>query len=97
MHESLKGFIESPIISEYIQREKIYNLLSEALKHKMYQKKKLSKSMKPKLRSGLNQGSMLQRNGSFNRGNDFGTEQSNRNHHMLDSSLNSTSKLNFQK
>ena len=48
LHESMKGFIEHPIATEYIKAEKIYNHLAEALRLKMYQKKKSLKKNVPR-------------------------------------------------
>jgi len=48
LHDSMKGFIEHPIALEYIKAEKIYLHLAEALRNKIYQKKKLIKKNIPR-------------------------------------------------
>ena len=48
----MRGFIESPIFVEYIQSERIYNQLSEAINQKIYLNKKSKKgALKAKLRN----------------------------------------------
>ena len=69
----MKNFIEHSISIEYIKAEKIYQHLSDTLKNKLYQKRKLLKKNQPKIKgqSGKISGSILKRNGSFKSLGDF--------------------------